>query len=475
MSKPYFCTERKVRYALVAVSVILLLLWMHSRWDVWFAMPDEPPYVASAKPYRVMLTFGDGTELTRNVSWQCGDSVETAFVELERHSHVDGGCCDGEQADTAWTTPVRIAASGEVFESRSGRAAYYVARLRQLDWDACYRYRVCTGGRYSSWHTFVMPSHARAHVSFIYIGDVQDTIRGAANGLLREAFRRHPDAECLVCGGDMTERPSDNYWAETFRALDGIRQSMPVLCATGNHDYLKGIPLRLERRFSLVFSYFLDSMVGENQVFAQRLGDVELFVLDSNREANYLLAQRRWLDERLAQSTARWKILVVHHPLFSIKGSTQNIVERWMFNDVVEAGGVDLVLQGHEHAYARMTRHVDGVATTPVYTVSHCSPKNYRIEFDERFDKFGISSRYYQTVRICGDTLQLAAYEVYGHTLYDSLAIIKHAGERPTIVDEGRSIPEYMEYTPDPQKKKEVEFARRISEYCKRHPERLAR
>ena len=54
-------------------------------------------------------------------------------------------------------------------------------------------------------------------------------------------------------------------------------QTIPVLCATGNHEYLKYPIRKLERRFSLVFSYFLKSMEGENQVYTLRYGDVQLF------------------------------------------------------------------------------------------------------------------------------------------------------------------------------------------------------
>ena len=79
----------------------------------------------------------------------------------------------------------------------------------------------------------------------------------------------------------------------------------------------------------------------------------------------------------------------------------------------------------HEHAYARMTAHEGGQAVTPVYTVSHCSPKNYEIYENDRYDKTIASSRFYQTVRISGDTLTLTAYEVYHHSLCDSLQIIK--------------------------------------------------
>ena len=63
----------------------------------------------------------------------------------------------------------------------------------------------------------------------------------------------------------------------------------------------------------------------------------------------------------------------------------------------------------------------------------------------------------------------LAAYEVYGHTLYDSLHIVKPVQDETYIEDLGKDIPEYLEYTPNPHKKKDLKFARRIEAYKKRH------
>ena len=162
-------------------------------------------------------------------------------------------------------------------------------------------------------------------------------------------------------------------------------------------------------------------------------GPVQFFLLDTNREFFYLKTQRDWLEQELSASTARWKIVVLHHPLFSVRGKN-NLIQRWMFNDLIEEYGVDLVLQGHEHAYARMTRHTDdGQPVTPVYTVSHCSPKNYRIKPDDRFDIITNTSRYYQTVDISGDTLTMKAYDVSGHTLCDSLQIMKPTTGQPIV------------------------------------------
>ena len=442
------------------LSLLALAVWVAMRWNVWFGNPPEEPVPLLMTPAHVLLTFGNSDGMSRNVSWQC-DTVL-------RPSHLELVCL--EDSDT-----IRIDAQGEVFQSRKGKAAYYVTRLRQLRPSMHYRYRAVSGDGQSPWFSFATHPLRPKRFSFMFVGDVQDTIGGIANRLLLDAWGHHPDTEFLVCGGDMIERPANQYWAETFGTLDSIGQSMPILNVTGNHDYFKGVIQRLERRFPLVFSYFLDSKVDDNMVYTLNYGDAQIFVLDSNREFFYLWTQRQWLKQQLEQSKAKWKILVLHHPLYSIKGGN-NKVQQWMFDDLVRDYGIDLVLQGHEHAYARMTAHDDlAGAIAPVYTISHCSPKNYRIHFDDRFDKYGISSRYYQTVTVGRDTLFMATHDAYNHALYDSLMIVVSPTKGHLVVDLGKGIPEHMEYTPDPANKKDRKFAERIQEYINRHPERMKR
>ena len=205
-------------------------------------------------------------------------------------------------------------------------------------------------------------------------------------------------------------------------------------------------------------------MVGENQVYTLKYNNLQLFLLDSNREFFYLWTQKKWLEEALKKSNAQWKIVVLHHPLYSVKGKYNNLMQKTMFNSLIQEYNVDLVLQGHEHAYARMTLHDEtGKAQTPVYTVSHCSPKSYRITFDERFDKYGIESRYYQYIRLHGDTLSLSAYETATGNLYDSLSIIKNKN-RTIIEDYGKDIPEKLEFKPG-NNPKDREYMQLIENY----------
>ena len=391
-------------------SIVLLVLvgisiWVWSRWNAWFGNPVEAPYVSSPIPSRILLTFGDSIGENRNVSWQCDSVLQPSHLELQ---------------DLEGPTIQTIPAKGETYESEGGKAAYYIARLRGLKSGHQYRYRVCTNEHYSDWYQFSVSTHPD-HTEFLYVGDVQDSIGGIANQLLRQALRQHPHVEFLVFGGDLIQRPLDCYWAELFRNLDSIAPVLPILTITGNHEYKKGIICQLDPRFWLVHSFYQDSRVDDNQVFTVRYGNLQLFCLDSNREFWRLWQQRSWLERQLAACSAKWKIVVLHHPLHSIKSKTNNLIQRWMFDDLVRDYGVDLVLQGHEHAYTRL--HIDTPA--PIYTVSHCSPKNYNVKNDERFDCFGTGSRYYQKIQTHLDTLFLTAYDAVSGELYDSIPIMK--------------------------------------------------
>ena len=156
------------------VVMLALCIWVASRWKTWFKMPDEPAYVPSMVPDRILLTFGDSNERNRNVSWMC-DTVlhKDAYLEL----------AEGDSMNEA----LRINAEGEVFESRSGKACYYHAKLRDLKPGKQYYYRTNTNGASSKWLSFRTYPSNRDGFSFIYVGDVQDSIGGETNRFLREA------------------------------------------------------------------------------------------------------------------------------------------------------------------------------------------------------------------------------------------------------------------------------------------------
>ena len=111
-------------------------------------------------------------ENSRYVSWICGDEAYESNLELVNENKGD-------------TTVIE--ANGEIFESRAGKAAYYMVRLNDLDPDTHYSYRVSTNGRTSEWYGFQTYPYERDRFAFVYVGDVQDTINGVSNTIIKEA------------------------------------------------------------------------------------------------------------------------------------------------------------------------------------------------------------------------------------------------------------------------------------------------
>jgi tartrate-resistant acid phosphatase type 5 len=118
----------------------------------------------------------------------------------------------------------------------------------------------------------------------------------------------------------------------------------------GNHDYYtrNGEPYR---------DYF--TLPGNGRYYDFVRGNVHFFALNSDpAEPNGITAtsaQARWLQAGLAASTARWKVVYLHHAPYSsgYHGSTQE--SQWPF----QAWGASVVLAGHDHHYEQLT--VDGL------------------------------------------------------------------------------------------------------------------
>lgn len=109
-----------IRLSITLIVIVALGLWINSRWSAWFHNEEELPYAPLSEPGRVLLTFGDENELSRNISWQYDSIVVPSHVDL---------------VDTLSKDTIQIEAQGETFRSRSGIAAYYVAKLRSLHPD----------------------------------------------------------------------------------------------------------------------------------------------------------------------------------------------------------------------------------------------------------------------------------------------------------------------------------------------------
>ena len=86
-------------------------------------------------------------------------------------------------------------------------------------------------------------------------------------------------------------------------------------------------------------------------VLADLVTDVQVFAIDST---NLDRDQLAWLSTELSRSRARWKVMLMHHPLYtSGRYELEARLTRWQLESLFADHGVAVAFAGHEHLYQR--------------------------------------------------------------------------------------------------------------------------
>jgi hypothetical protein len=157
----------------------------------------------------------------------------------------------------------------------------------------------------------------------------------------------------------------------------------------------------------------------EGRYYTYTEGPAQFFVLDTNSNANWK-AQMVWLEESLAKSTASWKIVYGHHPIYSSGhyGTDPVFVER--FTPLFKKYKVDLYINGHEHNYERINP-IDG--TTYLIT-GHGGASLRPVTAKLPNSAFAVSRFGFSTVELWADRMVIQGIGTDG-TVFDRGVVIK--------------------------------------------------
>lgn len=141
------------------------------------------------------------------------------------------------------------------------------------------------------------------------------------------------------------------------------QQGVAFHAAVGNHDmqtrHAQG-EIDDVRRFGILGheGYYQFSSPREYDVHGQPL--IEFFGLNSELHGVKLVEQTEWFAKALGESKAVWKVVFLHHPLYTVRGQHSPAVGlRELILPAMEKNHVQIILAGHNHFYARM-KPVDG-------------------------------------------------------------------------------------------------------------------
>ena len=195
---------------------------------------------------------------------------------------------------------------------------------------------------------------ASGRVRFLAVADTgSGNSHQRAVGAQMAGVHRQRPVDLVVLGGDNIYPSGDMAlinatFLEPYAEL--LAAKVPFHAVLGNHDIrtANGDPQVAYPPFGMKGRYY-----------AVRRGDLELFMLDTNGNADWE-GQLRWLRSSLGRSTAPWKVVVGHHPIYSSGYYGNDAGLRGKIASLMQRHGVQLYINGHEHNYER-SRPIDGI------------------------------------------------------------------------------------------------------------------
>jgi len=387
---------------------------------------DRPVVPPTEQPERIILNLTADPAHEMAVTWRTAPGVE-GFVE---YAEAQDGPDFIQQAVrvSAVTDDATIA----VREAAEFRAAYHSTVLKGLKPETVYAYRVGDGVRWSEWLQFRTAATTAKPFTFLYMGDMQNNILSEASRTMRMAFRKAGDAAFVIHAGDLINRhDSDNEWGEWFAAGGFLYAQTPQMPTPGNHEYGRGPVLNPQWRRQYTLPETGPAGVEKLKETAWTVDyqglrlisvDAPLFHGDEAMRAEMV----RWLDGLLANNPNRWTALFLHFPLFSIDPDRDNARVRDALKPLIDKYGVDLVLQAHDHGYAR-----GAIGTGPMlnagpgqpsdhgstYVVSVAGPKMYPVADLGWASRSASRTQTFQTLDVSQEAVTYRAFTATGREL----------------------------------------------------------
>eukprot|EP01037_Dinobryon_pediforme_P002184 gene2184-2221_t len=164
----------------------------------------------------------------------------------------------------------------------------------------------------------------------------------------------------------------DPQWSGSFESIyHAPSLQTPWHVILGNHDYQGNVEAQIaysarSKRWNMPARYFMTS-----ETLPDGSG-VDFFYLDTNPFISAyhgtkvaiggqdIVAQLAWLDAALGRSQAKWKILIGHHPLYTVSGGKSDQPEMIAaIKPLMQKHRVFIYINGHQHNFQYL--QVDGM------------------------------------------------------------------------------------------------------------------
>jgi hypothetical protein len=202
------------------------------------------------------------------------------------------------------------------------------------------------------------PASTATTVKLMAYGDTRSTpaAHEQVAGRMRGVYAADPAFQTIsLQAGDWVANDTEASWARewfvsesTYPQMHAIQAEVPIIGCRGNHEgvgtiYRKYFPEPYSAEFYWSFDY----------------GPLHVAVVDQYTADTAGSAQYNWLKSDLAASSKPWKIVLLHAPGWTSGGHSGNTNVQTVLQPLFNKYGVQMVIGGHNHYYARAV--VDGI------------------------------------------------------------------------------------------------------------------
>ncbi len=267
-----------------------------------------------------------------------------------------------------------------------------------------YYYRVGDGTHWSAVRSFTT-GYENTGIQALVLGDLQESNNQNLSGILEQVGVEGLDL--TIQTGDLVDSGGNYaYWDSTLSMLEKLDTDR--FFSLGNHELEGGLPIG-----TLLYHQ-------ENPDYTSaEYGNVYFASIAINGGTAGYEKALEWLVADAQASQASWKILVTHQPAYytntvaGMDASTQQAVAQ-----AVQEAGIDVVLSGHDHSYARTeplyNGEVDQEKGITYFICGSLGEKSYSVTDNPEFH-FAQATNDYQALYILlsttADTLRIQAYD----------------------------------------------------------------
>ncbi|MHC4618340.1 MAG: CBM96 family carbohydrate-binding protein [Planctomycetota bacterium] len=291
-----------------------------------------------------------------------------------------------------------------------------------------YYYRVTAGGSSYTGTFKAAPATSATNIKFFAFGDTRSKpaiFNAVAGGMISE-YTSDSDLQTITLhSGDWAQFDTETEWTNHFFPRNQanileFQANMPMVGCNGNHEQL----------CEMFHKYWPFVYAGGNY-FSFDYGPAHICIVDTHKSGGLApgTAQHTWLKNDLAATTKEWKFIILHAPGWSAGTHSAAVMVQNYVQPLCKTYGVDFVIAGHNHNYARCV--VNGVYHI---TTGGGGAGLYSVNKNWPYVVVAESVNNYCTIDIQGTTLYYDAYRTNG-TLIDSFTVSHGGGNPPTVAD----------------------------------------